>query len=124
VPKADTAAQRLQRLERILALAPTAISPSVESDSDGVQMSLRTLPLERIRQLTSEVSARSQAEIDAVDAVAIRVLLNDYRAAVSSLRAVARTAARRVAAASEPINRTRRFLLRARDREKQPSRRS
>jgi FkbM family methyltransferase len=106
---ARTASERLLEIERILG-QPAAAAPD-EPDADPVALHLSAVPLERIRQLTSLLQDGS-ADNDDVDAVAMRLLLNDYAAAVRHLRAVARLAADRVDAAAGPVRDSQLFLER------------
>jgi hypothetical protein len=77
---------RLSRLDRILSQAES--SPTRAGDSDAGQVHLASIPLERIRGLTIELQERSFAVQDDIDAITMRLLLNDYKTAVAHLRAV------------------------------------
>ena len=105
-----TASQRLRRLEQILSGSSAAPVAAVD-ERDAATRHMESLPLERIRQLTELVDQRS-TEADEVDAVAMRLLLNDYAAAVGHLRAVTRDAGSRLDAAAGPVADVRRFLWR------------
>jgi hypothetical protein len=104
--------QRMLRLQRILADARQARPQTPASDGNSAQVHLASVPLDRIAQVTSELHARINAEIDDVDALAMQVLLNDYATAVAHLRAVARLAQHHVEAAAVPIDEARRFVRR------------
>jgi hypothetical protein len=105
------ASQRLLRLEEILAQSRT---PAVVADAvaDPVKRHLESVPLERIRQLTAELEARGAGATDEIDAVVMRLLLTDYVAAVTHLRAVTRAAEAHMDAASGPIADVRQFVWR------------
>jgi hypothetical protein len=75
---------RLTRLYHILSQSPAPASP----ESDPLRVHLTSVPLERIRALTTELQEPGPSTPDDIDAITMRVLLNDYRAAVSHLRAV------------------------------------
>lgn len=77
---------RLVQLDRILSLSSATAGRSAGGDRN--LPILNAVPLERIQALTREVEQRSPAETDDFDHLAMRVLLNDYRAAVASLRSV------------------------------------
>jgi len=106
------ASKRLQRLAEILARWTTVSGAKREASGDSVQFHLTSVPLERIRELTLELQPRTDIDIDEVDAVTMRVLLNDYAAAVTHLRAVASAADERLATASAGIGESREFLRR------------
>ena len=65
------------------------------------------VPLDRIRRITEELRNGASADIDEIDAVALRLLLSDYTMTVGHLRAAARLAEQRVAAARGPIEHAR-----------------
>lgn len=100
---------RLKRLEQILAHARNGASLS--GDFEAAAVHLDSVPLDRIRKLTDELS-RETPELDTIEAVTIRLLLNEYTAAVGHLRAVARMAAARVDGATKPMKDARRALHR------------
>jgi hypothetical protein len=104
-------AQRLLRLEEILAHSKFS-GVAVDGTTDRVKWHLDSVPLERIRQLTAELDARNGSVSDEIDAVAMRVLLNDYITAVQHLRSVARAAEAQLEAASAPLTDVRRFVWR------------
>jgi hypothetical protein len=105
-----TASERLRRLEQILS-ASSAAPVSAVDERDAATGHMESLPLERIRQLSALVD-QQRAEADEVDAVVMRLLLNDYTAAVGHLRAVTRDAGSRLEAAAGPVADLRRFLWR------------
>jgi hypothetical protein len=91
--------QRLLRLERIL-----TESGRTEHSSDPRE---RRVATERIRQLTSELRRDVVGDNDEVDAVMVRLLLNDYVATVARLRGVARDAENRILVASRQLKEAR-----------------
>lgn len=107
-----TVSQRLQRLGQILADSKPTVSTFTADDRDAAARHLESVPFERIRRITADLLERGDSRNDDVDALAIRLLLNDYMAAVAHLRAVVRDAGRRIDAAAEPISATRRFVWR------------
>jgi hypothetical protein len=98
---------RLRRLEEILA-GPLA----GDERGERAGRSVEATTLDRVRRLTAELQARGGAPVDEIDALASRLLLADYAAAVSRLRSVAREAGRSIDAASESVREVRRFLWR------------
>jgi hypothetical protein len=116
MPDAHDPSDRLARLERILAQRPAA-ETSNEPVTDAVQLNMRSLPTDRIRQLTSELQRRSHVESDTIDALEMRLLLNDYSTAVAHLRAIARITASRLATVAEPIRRAGRWVERMHEKQ-------
>jgi hypothetical protein len=101
---------RLKRLEAVLAQAGSR--SLLSSESDAADVHLDSVLVDRIRQLTAELRERDGAPIDDIDALAMRLLLNEYRAAVGHLRAVARIAAERIDAAPRALKDARRAVHR------------
>ena len=99
--------RRLRRLEQILADAKVATVTSPDGDTDPAETHLVVVPLDRIRRITAELQRATDEDIDEIDAVAMRILLSDYLLTVGHLRAAARLAEQRVAAATVPIQRAR-----------------
>jgi hypothetical protein len=95
-------AQRLQRLEARIATRPHGDATPMNG-SDVVDWRIRSVPLDRIAHLTIELQQRSGAEVDAVDALAMRLLLNDYTVATTHLRSVTRIAGQRMVMASSRL---------------------
>ena len=112
-------ARRLQRLEQILAESKTTPTASSLHDPDPARGHLSDVPLERIVRLTSELREGAETDGDDIDRLATRLLLTAYAVAVAHLRAVARLAEQRIAAATTPIEETR---LRIRRRDKAAAR--
>ena len=110
---ARTPTERLQRLEQILSSSRPALTLTTLDARDAATNHLQAAPLERMRQLTVELQSRSDSGLDEVDALGMRLLLNDYATAVAHLRAVARDAGERIDAAATPLNESRRAIWRA-----------
>lgn len=108
VSSSSDTAPRLARLEQILAQT-TSVS---RTDVHAADVHLSSVPAERIRRLTAELADESARHPDEVDALIIRLLLNEYVTAVGHLRAVARMAAARVDGAGLPMREARRALHR------------
>jgi len=105
-------ADRLIELERILARSKAGFAAAGDTDADPVLLHLASVPIERIRQFTSELQARPQSGSDDIALVTMRLLLNDYATAVAHLRAVARLAVTRVEKAALDIRDSRKQLRR------------
>ena len=116
---ADDLAERLLELDRILSHERAA---SFSGEGDPVSMHLDAVPSERIRELTSLLQRRAATGNDEIDAVAMRLLLNDYTAAVGHLRAVARLAATRIDDAAAPVREAQLFMKRDLRREEREAR--
>jgi hypothetical protein len=102
----------LQRLEQILAESNATLTATRDGTADPADVHLASVPLERIRRTTSELQLGSGIDIDDVDAVTMRLLLNDYTTAVAHLRAVARLTEQHITAATAPIQETRLLVQR------------
>jgi hypothetical protein len=94
--------ERLIELEQILARSKSATAVSREGEADPAGLHLAGVPSERIQRLTAELRASDGAD-DEISAIAARLLLNDYAAAVGHLRAVARLAVTRIEGAAAEI---------------------
>jgi hypothetical protein len=101
---------RLKRLEQILAHRRHGAPLATHSDSAAGH--LESIPVERIRELTTELSSKTAERDDAFDALTLQLLLNEYVAAVGHLRAVARLAAERIDGAAMPMKHARRAVHR------------
>jgi hypothetical protein len=101
--------QRLRRLEEILAATAPTVPAAGTQAADPATRQLATLPVERIRLVTNELQSRDGGG-DEIDRLAIRLLLNDYTAAVAQLRAVVRDAGQRIDAAAGPVAAVRTFV--------------
>jgi hypothetical protein len=95
--------QRLADLERILA-QPVALTPAGDDKADPAQLHLSSVPAERIRRLTAQLASLAPDARDDVALVAMRMLLNDYAAAVAHLRAALQVVAPRIESAAVPIH--------------------
>jgi hypothetical protein len=93
----------LQELEQILSQSVVPMSAQ-RGDADPVRVHLDSVPLERMRRLASELQQQSPDAADDLDSVMVRLLLNDYTAAIAHLRAVARLAEQNVASAGASIH--------------------
>jgi hypothetical protein len=109
VSAADDLSERLLELDRILSRERPA---SFSNEGDPVSLHLTAVPGERIRELTSFLTRTMEHDIDEIDVVAMRLLLNDYTSAVGHLRAVARSAAARIDDAAMPIREAQLFMKR------------
>jgi hypothetical protein len=83
--------------------ASHARGPAAADGSDAVEWRMRNVPIDRIAHVTMELQQRGDAAVDAVDALAMRLLLNDYTVATTHLRSVARIAAQGLASASSHL---------------------
>ena len=100
---------RLRALERIIASA----SPSLRrADADPADMWLASLPIERVAKITDELQERTGRDVDAVDAVAMRLLLKDYTIAVAQLRAIVHATEQRLSLAAPVLREGPRLLAR------------
>jgi hypothetical protein len=100
---------RLLRLEQILAQTSRTAVDSVRRD-DAADVHLGSVSEERLRRLTSELSREMSSELDPVDAITMRLLLDEYTSSVSHLRAVATMAAAGVDRTTGPLRDARRSL--------------
>ena len=92
---------RLQRLAQILAESKPLPSTSAR-ETDPADVHLGSVSLERISRLTAELQ-NAATDVDDIDRLAMRLLLNDDTAAVAHLRAAMRLAEQRMADATLPI---------------------
>jgi hypothetical protein len=97
------AAPRLLELERILASSSAASARAGAAGANVSELLLGRVLIERIRQTTTLLSKPRDAEVDAPDLVAMRLLLADYVAAVGYLRALTTLADSRLARAAAVI---------------------
>jgi len=82
------------------------------ADTDPGQVHLSSVPLERIRALTLELQDRVATTLDDVDAITMRLLLNDYKTAVAHLRAVGNGVDARLQTAAYEIHDIRKTIRR------------
>jgi hypothetical protein len=110
VTSRDDTAGRLAALEQILGHTASGTAPISATDADTVDAHLGRVSAERIRRLTAAFQGDSSQPLDAIDAIVIRLLLDEYSKAVSHLRAVARLAAATIDGAAEPVREARRSV--------------
>jgi len=101
--------ERLREIERVLAQTRSSTGSS-DAGVDPVALHLGEVPSTRIREFTSMLQQRAVDGTDEIDALAVRLLLNDYTAAIAHLRAVAREAAALIDGAAAPVKDSQRFL--------------
>jgi hypothetical protein len=101
--------QRLKDIERVLAQRS---SVRAGADADAVAVHLADVDAGRLRAFTVALEQRLDQHVDEIDALVMRMLLNDYTASVGHLRAVAQTAASRIDDAALPVRESRKFLRR------------
>ena len=123
VPDDHDLSQRLHRLEARVASRPRDDAAPADS-SDVVDWRMRSVPIDRIAHLTMELQQRGNAVVDAVDTLAMRLLLNDYTVATTHLRSVARIAGQRMATASSHLKDVRALVERELQREEDGGRSS
>ncbi len=93
---------RLQRLAQILAESKPLPSTSAR-ETDPADVHIASVSFERISRLTAELLETTATGTDDIDRLAMRLLLNDYTAAVAHLRAAMRLAEQRMSDATLPI---------------------
>jgi hypothetical protein len=113
VSRPEDASRRLLELKRILASSPRAAGASGGS-ADAAALILQSVPTGRIRETTSLLTEPGGTEVEAADALAMRLLLADYVGAVERLRAVTKLADERLARARVVIRRGANRVERAR----------
>ena len=123
MPDDHDLSRRLQRLQAYVAAKPPQADPTSTNSSDLADWHMRSVTLDRIAHLTMELQRRGDAVIDAVDALEMQLLLNDYTASTTRLRAVTRIAKEGMATASSQLRRVRKTIERDLQREEE-SRRS
>jgi hypothetical protein len=101
--------ERLLRLEQIL--AASGGSRGAAPNGDAAELLLASVMTERIRKTTAELDR--DAPMDAAEALAMRLLLADYGAAVGQLRGVARIAERRLTDVADVMRNCKRDVERA-----------
>ena len=110
MPSPRDTSTRLAHIEEILAqTAPGATAGA----ADATAVHLNSVSIERIRRLTAALGDLPLEQgPDVVDAVLMRLLLDEFMTSVFHLRAVARTAVSRVDAATTPLRDARRAMHR------------
>jgi len=110
-PSRDTS-ERLARLEQILSRTQSGSRAITADTANAADVHLSSVPTERIRLLTAELQRTDLPQLDESDAVVMKLLLNEYSAAVGHLRAVARMAAATVDGVTVPTLETERAVHR------------
>ena len=97
---------------------PSPVDPAQSgADSTMLRNLLDEIPEERLRALSVELRSRTGLpELDAVDGLLMRLLLDDYREAVRRLRAAARITDEKLRALSADVHEARRTTQRELDR--------
>ncbi|HEY6612905.1 MAG TPA: hypothetical protein VIZ32_00255, partial [Vicinamibacterales bacterium] len=103
---------------RVLAQTRSVMRANDDNVADPVGVHLAEVPEARIRVLTRMLQQQPTDGNDDIDVLAMRLLLNDYIAAVAHLRAVARVAASLVDGVTAPVKQGHR-LLRLDDKRRQ-----
>ena len=103
---------RLQWLDTIVAGSKTALIGAPREEIEAVQLCLRSVPFDRITQLTVLLADEPSRGIDDVDTLAAHLLLNDYRSAVANLRAATQVVAARLTTTSASLKLARGFAKR------------
>lgn len=86
----DGSSRRLAQLVRIL----DETSPRGETSMDDPADHLRQLRLQRIQRLTAQLGEHAGHDADDVDAVAMRLVLDDYSHVLAHVRTVAAESAK------------------------------
>lgn len=107
--------ERLRRIEQILATSPIP-SRAPSADLDVPDVLLASVMTDRIQQTIAELDRGTM--VDAADAVAMRLLLTDYAAAVAGLRTVARTTEQRLDDLADALRGGNRVVDHAQSRER------
>ena len=116
---ADFLSERVRVLDNVFAGSRDALASAVRSSLDPVELHLRSVPFERITQLTYILKEAESRAADEVDAIATQLLLTDYAAAVAHLRAVVRITAASLDAVPVSLKPARRFATRQAKRQGQ-----
>ena len=119
MPDDHDLSRRLQRLQSYVAAKPPQADPTSSNSSDMADWHMRSVMVDRIAHLTMELQRRGDAVIDAVDALEMRLLLNDYTASTTHLRAVTRIAKEGMATASSQLRGVRKTIERDLKREEE-----
>jgi hypothetical protein len=107
--------ERLRRIEQILANVPTG-SRAAHPDLDVADVMLASVMTDRIRDTIAELDRGGM--VNAVDGVAMRLLLADYAAGVACLRTVARRTEQRLEDLVDAIRGGIRVVDRAQNRDR------
>ena len=104
--------ERVRLLDNVLAGSRNTLATAVRTDLDPVELHLRSVPFERIKQLTAILRDGQTRAADEVDTISTHLLLADYVAAVARLRAVAQLTAERIDAVPAALKPARAFVNR------------
>ena len=102
MPSSRDTSERLAHLEQILSRTDGA-QTVIGDTANPAEVHLGSIPAERIRLLTSELHGTGSGECEPADALLMKLLLNEYTAALGHLRAVARMSAAIVDGAAAPM---------------------
>ena len=102
--------ERVRLLDNILASSRHSLTSAMRVDVAPAELHLRSIPFERIQQLTAVLKDGAAHADDDVDRLCARLLVTDYLAAVAHLRAVARIAAARIEKTPAALKRIRRYV--------------
>jgi hypothetical protein len=95
--------ERLTHLEQILSQTASASAAVAADATNAAEVHLGSVPAERIRLLTAELLRTGSPGLDEIDAVVMKLLLNEYSNAVDHLRAVANLAAATIDGVTAPM---------------------
>lgn len=113
---------RLINLARQLEQVPTSGIPATGEDANPIAARLEAVADERLRLLRETLQERLDAgELDAEDALLLHLLLEDYRAGVGHLRAVATSINSRLTAVRQTIKDGRRTAALERSQGDEPA---
>jgi len=119
VPDHHDLSRRLQRLHTYIAAAkPQPDDATATSSADRANWHMSNVRLDQIADLTIELQRRGDEAIDEVDAVEMRLLLNEYTASTTHLRAVTRIAKAGIATAAAHVRGVRTIIERELQRQK------
>ena len=104
--------ERVRLLDNILASSRHSLAGAMRVDVAPAELHLRSIPFERIQQLTAILKEGAAHAEDDVDRLCARLLLTDYVTAVGHLRAVAQIAAARIEATPQALKPARKFIHR------------
>lgn len=112
MPSSRDTSERLARLEQILSRTDGA-QTVIGDTANPAEVHLGSIAAERIRLLTAELHGAGSGEDEPADALFMKLLLNEYRAALGHLRAVARMSAAIVDGAAAPMREMERAVHRS-----------
>lgn len=112
MPSSRDTSERLARLEQILSRTDGA-QTVIGDTANPAEVHLGSIAEERIRLLTAELHGAGSGEDEPADALLMKLLLNEYTAALGHLRAVARMSAAIVDGAAAPMREMERAVHRS-----------